>query len=198
MYMSHSYIDMEIHDTITACLWTTVILIRYYTRYRSVHSYFMFLHHGYIDSPVYKHWLYMYSCCMDHGLYYYYMNIPVFHNCILVLILIFCYWIRELLICDVQNPTSMVFRFPLSCFMLSTELMSYYHVTCSMHCTCSCYVVYFKYNKDNLGMGRLDGWLDLIGWMYWIHIYPTTGDGSAGYRLYIAPWAPVSRFLLPS
>ena len=107
------------------------------------------------------------------------------------------YWIRELLICDVWNPTSFVSRFSLSCSMLSIKLRSCYHVTCTMHCTYSWYTVYFKYNKYNLEMGRLDGWLDLIGWMYWIHIYPTTGDGSATYQLYIAPWALVSRFVLP-
>jgi len=38
------------------------------------------------------------------------------------------------------------------------------------------------------GWGRLDGWLDLIGWMYWIHIYPTVEDGNAAYQLHIAPW----------
>ena len=33
------------------------------------------------------------------------------------------------------------------------------------------------------GWGRLDGWLDLIWWMYWIHIVsPTAGDGSAAYQ----------------
>ena len=33
------------------------------------------------------------------------------------------------------------FHFPLSCFMLSKELMSCYHVTYTMHCTCSRYTV---------------------------------------------------------
>jgi len=28
------------------------------------------IHHCYIDTPVYMHWLSMYSCYMDHGLYY--------------------------------------------------------------------------------------------------------------------------------
>jgi len=64
------------------------------------------------------------------------------------------YWTCELLICDVWNPTSIVSLFLLSCFMLSIELISCYHVTCTMHCTCSCYAVYCKHNKDNLGMGK--------------------------------------------
>ena len=167
----------------------------------SVHSYFMFLHHSYIDSPVYMHWLSMYSCRMDHGLNYCYMYIPVFplHDCILILILIFPLLDTWAVDMRCVESTSIISRFSLSYFMLSTELMSCYHVTCTMHCTYSYYAMYFKYNKDNMGMGRLDGWLDLIGWMYWIHIVmPTAGDGSAGYQLYIAPWSPVSRFLLPS
>jgi len=103
-----------------------------------------------------------------------------------------------LLICDVWTPTSIVFLFLLSCFMLSTELMSCYllHVPCivlvlAMLCTLNIIMITW-------GWGRLDGWLDLIGWMNWIHIYPIAGDGSAAYWLYIAPWAPVSRFQLPS
>ena len=48
-------------------------------------------------------------------------------------------------------------------------------------------------------MGSLDDWLDLIGWVYWIHIVsPTAGGGSAAYWFYVVSWASVSHFLLPS
>jgi len=58
----------------------------------------------------------------------------------------YCYWysryrIHKLLICNVWNSTSIVFRFPISYFMLSTELMSCYRVTYTMYCTCSWYTV---------------------------------------------------------
>ena len=44
----------------------------------SVHSHYMLLHDGDIDTRVDMHWLPMYSCCMDHDLYYGYMAIPGF------------------------------------------------------------------------------------------------------------------------
>ena len=84
-------------------------------------------------------------------------------------------------------------RFPLYCSMLSTELRSCYHVTYIMYCICSCYIVYFKYQiiKITWVWGRLDGWLDLIGWMYWIHIVcPTAGDGVVLATICYS-WAPV-------
>ena len=34
IYMSHYYIDIEIHNTIIACSWATDTLIHYYTGYR--------------------------------------------------------------------------------------------------------------------------------------------------------------------
>ena len=57
-------------------------------------------------------------------------------------------------------------RFPLYCSMLSTELWSSYHVTRILYCICSCYIVYLTYQIIKLTWvwGRLDGWLDLIGW----------------------------------
>jgi len=84
MFVNHWYTDAPLH-------W---IPLHGY----SVHSYFMFLHHCYLESPVYMHWLSMYSCCMDHGLYYCYMDIPALplHDGILVLYWYSCYWIRVL------------------------------------------------------------------------------------------------------
>ena len=57
-------------------------------------------------------------------------------------------------------------RYPLYCSTLSTELWSSYHVTRIMYCMCSCYSVYLTYQIIKLTWvwGRLDGWLDLIGW----------------------------------
>ena len=57
-------------------------------------------------------------------------------------------------------------RFPLYCSMLSTELRSSYQVNCIMYCICSCYIVYLTYQIIKLTgvWGRLDSWLDLIGW----------------------------------
>ena len=84
MFVNHWYTDTLLH-------W---ILLHGY----SVHSYFMFLHHCYIDSPVYMHWLTMYSCYMDHGLYYCYMDIPMFslQDChpllIWIFLYVYCYW----------------------------------------------------------------------------------------------------------
>jgi len=70
-------------------------------------------------------------------------------------------------------------RFSLYCSMLSTELWSSYHVTRIMYCICSCYIVYLTYQIIKLTgvWGRLDGWLDHIGWMSGSIVRPTAGDG---------------------
>ena len=84
----------------------------------------IFLSYG---SPFILHVILMYSCYMI-----------VSHYC-------YCYsryWIHEPLICDVWNPTSIISRFLLSCFVLSTELMLCYRVTCTISCTCSWYTVF--------------------------------------------------------
>ena len=92
------------------------------------------------------------------------------------------YWTWELLICYMWTSTSIdpVSRyivpvilillscswFPLYCSMLSTELWSSYHVTRITYCNGTCYIVYLTYQIIKLTWvwGRLDGWLDLIGW----------------------------------
>jgi len=59
----------------------------------SVRSYVMYMHHCYIYSPVYMHWL-LYSCRVYHRSYYmdycymYILAIPL-HDCFPLLILIF-------------------------------------------------------------------------------------------------------------
>ena len=69
--------------------------------------------------------------------------------------------------------------FPLYCSMLSTEIRSYYPVTRIMYCIYSCYIVYLTYRitKITWVWGRLDGWLDHIGWMSGSIVRPTAGDG---------------------
>ena len=146
-YMSPYHIDTEIHDTITICSWTTDTLIRYCTGYRymdtlctvTLCSYTtVILTHrstcidclcipvGWIMVYIIATWIFLYSRYTIILRYWYWYS---------------RYWIRKLLICDVWNLTSIVFRFPLSCFLLSTKLMSCYHVTCIMYCTCSWYTV---------------------------------------------------------
>jgi len=70
-------------------------------------------------------------------------------------------------------------RFPLYGSMLSTELRSSYHDTRIMYCIYSCYLVYLTYQiiKITWVWGRLDGWLDHIGWMFGSIVRPTAGDG---------------------
>ena len=102
MYKYHCYSDTDTHDTIIVCSWIIDMWTRYYTYHNiflcmshwyidtpihwtpsfhllisslhgcSVHSYSMFTHHCYIYSPVYIHWLFLYSCYMDHCSYYMY------------------------------------------------------------------------------------------------------------------------------
>jgi len=69
-------------------------------------------------------------------------------------------------------------RFSLYCSMLSTELWSSYHVTRIMYSSCS-YIVYLTYQIIMITWvwGRLDGWLDHIGWMSGSIVCPTAGDG---------------------
>jgi len=129
------------------------IFVLSFPRY-SMHSYFMFLLHCYIDSSVYMYWLSIYSCCIDHDLYYWYMDIHVFPLHDYFLLLIFIFLLLDAWAVDMRCVKSHISCFPLSCFMLSKELMFCYHVTCTMHYICSCYAVYFKYNKDNLGIGE--------------------------------------------
>ena len=121
------------------------------------------------------------SLLMLHGLWLHgFFFVFSLHDCFLLLILIcivtehVSYWYSMCGGSDLLNPTSLVFRFPLSCFMLSTELMSCHLVTCTMHCTCYWYTLYF--NKYNLKMGET-WWLTRscrvdVGSI----VSPTTGD----------------------
>ena len=121
--------------------------------------------------------------------------IPIFllYACFPLLILLFP--LLDTWVVDIRWVESRIYcscfplycsSFPLYGSMLSTELWSSYHVTHIMYCMCSCYSVYVTYQiiKIIWVWGRLDGWLDHIGWMFGSIVCPTAGDGSATYRLY--------------
>ena len=96
------------------------------------------------------------SPCILHVLLFHVIPVFLLYDCFPLLILIFP--LLDTWAVDMRCVKSHIYcsRFLLSCFMLSTELRSCYHVTCTMHCTCSCYVVYFKWNiiKITWGMGE--------------------------------------------
>ena len=118
----------------------------------SIHSYFMFLYHYYIDSPVYMHWLSLYSCCMDHCLYYMnycYMDIPIFslHDCFSLLILIFSLlymWAVDIRCVDLSatwnKATEATSRIPHLPFLIIL-----YHAITRAHVLLSCYMYHALY-----------------------------------------------------
>ena len=133
---------------------------------------------------------------MDHRAYYMYYCSMFPYSCYMIVLCYWYgysrYWTWELLICDMWNPTSIVpvilfplycSRFPLYCSMLSTELMSCYHVTRIMYCNCSCYLVYLTH-KDLLGMGETWRLIRSYRVDVWIHCSShCRGRGNAGYHL---------------
>jgi len=167
MYKYHRYTDTITHDTIYVFFtlhWymdtpfhyilSVHIFVSSFPRY-SMHSYFMFLLHYYIDSSVYMYWLSMYSCYIDHGLYDCYMDIHVFplNDYFSLLKLIFP--LLDTWAVDMRCVESHIncFLFPVILFYAINRA----HVSLSCyryHATCSFHVVYFKYNKDNLGIGE--------------------------------------------
>ena len=103
MYMYYRHTDIATHDTIisysfplthgyTIPLDTVISYICTIAHGYSVHSYIMFIHHCYMDSPVYMRWLFLYSCCMDHCSYYIDIHVFPLHDRFPLLILIYCYW----------------------------------------------------------------------------------------------------------
>ena len=104
------------------------------------------------------------------------LHVLLFHV-IPVFLLYDCFPLLDTWAVDMRCVESHIYcsRFPLYCSMLSTELRSCSHDTCIMHCSCSCYTVYFKYQiiKIIWVWGRLNGWLDHIGWMSGSIICPT-------------------------
>jgi len=123
-YMFHWYTDIPIHRL------PHVILVLSSLHGYSVHSYFMFLHHCYIDSPVYMHWL-------DHGF------IPVTrimdyiithgYSCILViLIIVYVTWIIVTWVVRLVFPLHDYF--PFWYWYSRTEYMSCWYAMCGTKC----------------------------------------------------------------
>ena len=116
--------------------------------WNSMHSYFMFLHRCYIDSPVCMHWLSLYSCCVDHYLYYMndcYMDIIVFPLLILIFPLLDIWdvdiWCVELCATwtKAMGATSriphlpfFVSRYLVSCYQQSSCPIIVLHVPCTV------------------------------------------------------------------
>ena len=135
-------------------------------------------------SLLHMHIWFLYSGHMDPCFYYMYYCAMFPYSCYMI---ISCYWYGyshywtwELLICDMWTSTSidLVILFPLYCFRYIVP-DSCYIVLCyqqssgpvimlPVSCTviCSCYIGYLTYQIIMItGLwGRLDGWLDLIGW----------------------------------
>ena len=85
---------------------------------------------------------------------------------------------------DMRYVESHIYCFPLSCFVLSTKLMSCYRVTCIMYCSCSWYHVYIKCMNYKMGLGETWRLTSSCRVDVWIHcLSHCRGRGSAGYRL---------------
>ena len=179
---------------ITAC-YIIVIIIPWYTLITVTHACRVSLFFSYGSWFMLHVLLFHFTVCM-------------LYDCFLLLIWISHYWTWELLICDMWNPTSIVpasryivpvilFPFPVILFYAINRTLVSYHVTRIMYCICSCYNVYLTYQIIKLTgvWGRLDGWLDHIGWMSGSIVHPTAGDGIVLATICYS-WAPVSRYVL--
>jgi len=149
MYMYHCYTDTITHDTIYVFFtlhWymntpfhyilSVHIFVSSLPRY-SMHNYFMFLLHCYIDSSVYMYWLSMYSCCIDHCLYDCYMDIHVFplHDYFPLLILKFTLLYRWVV--DMRCVESHIY-----CFLFPVFL---FYAINRAHVLLSCYMYHALY-----------------------------------------------------
>ena len=126
-------------------------------------------------SLLHMHVWFLSSCHMDPRSYYMYSMLLYSCYMIVSLLLIWIFPLLDMRAVDMRYVEFHIYcscfplycsRFPLYCSKLSTELRSCYHVTCIMYCVCSCYIAYLTYQIINVTgvWGRLDGWLDLIGW----------------------------------
>jgi len=180
LFMSHWYTDTPIHRILSFHILLSSL------HGSSVHSYIMFTHHCYTCMYCFYIlviWItvhiaclivaciFLYSCCMIVSRYWY------SH-----------YWIRELLICDVWNPTP-ISRYLVSCYQQSSCHVIVLHVPCTILIPDTLYTLNVLH--ITWGWGRLDGWLDLIRWMSESIVSPTAGDMVA---LTTFPF-PVSRYL---
>jgi len=130
-------------------------------------------------TPVYMHVLFLYSYRMDHRSYYmYYCSMLSLYSCYMIVsryryeyfrywYWYSLYWIHELLICDVWNPTSIVSRF----ILFSAINRAHVLLSCYMYHVRDLFRIYcvVKDNKYNLGIGETwrltrSYWADV-----WIH-----------------------------
>ena len=86
---------------------------------------------------------------------------------ILFMISCSCYIVpdsRDIVLCY-QQSSGPVIMLPVPCTVIVLVTLYTWHIT-------------YQIIKITWVWGRLDGWLDLIGWMYWIHIeVPLQGTG---------------------
>ena len=160
---SRHYYCMFVNHWYTDKLWHWISLHGY-----SVHSYFMFLHHCFIDSSVYMHWLSMYSCCMDHSLYLLleYSCIPVTRLYtdtdidISVTGYVSCWYAM----CRILHLLFRSSCYPVLCYQQSSGpiiMLHVPHIVLVLTTLCTFNIIHITWR-----WGRLDSWLDLIGWMY--------------------------------
>ena len=108
------------------------------------------------------------------------------------------YWIYELSICDVWNPTSIipVSRYPILCYQQSSCPVIMLHVPCTvlvLDTLCTLTIINITW-----GWGRLDGWLGLIGWMSESIVCPAAGEGVVLATVCYSSWAPVFHYCISS
>jgi len=166
----------------------TDIIVTWMLDTRLSHIHTLLLHM--LTARVYMYVLFLSCCHMNHHSYYmYYCSMLSPYSCYMIVSHYWycysCYWIHEMLICYVWTLISIVLvsRYLVICYQQSSCPVIMLHVPCIVFVLATLYT--WNIIKITWGWGRLDGWLDLIGWMYWIHIVsPTAGDDSAAYRLY--------------
>ena len=131
-----------IYWTVIACTHGHILRIMYCTDIVIIS-----ISHCCVDSPACMWWLSLYSCYIDHcscHMDYCYMRGLIFllHDCFPSLLYWYSrYWTCELLICDVWNPTSIYFPFPVILFLAINRahvLLSCYMI---MYCTYSWYTL---------------------------------------------------------
>ena len=86
-----------------------------------------------------------------------------------------------------------VSRYRVSCYQQSSCPIIVLHVSCTVlvpDTLCTLNVWNIRW-----GWGRLDGWLDLVGWMFGSIVCPTAGDGVVLATICYSR-APVSRYVL--
>ena len=117
----------------------------------SVHSYVMFTYHCYTCMHGYYMlvmWITVHIACHTHVFLSYgspcILHVLLFHGTVFMLydcflLLIWIFLLLDMRAVDMRYVESHIYcsRFPLSCFVLSTELMLCYRVTCTLFCTCS-------------------------------------------------------------